>query len=404
MMTNYQKIILNKLLDKYENSVLSKNGSQLNLKIKIRITTLFPKYFNSDFFQAKKDIDETIQELLEQDFIFVTYDHEDIDDIYLNIDETIIKKIYKSMNRTYQKDNVSSALDYLETIQTSEQWICDFILDMKLKLQDYKGISSYLNINDFKEVKDIFKVLLNLKNEKEISYRKYSIKVLNDSKRFEEINHKVERIIQDYANIEFDTKEELFGYYNIVKNTSFVYLKGDITIDINGQIINLAKLNSAFAISSDNIQNVTILDIKDHNVITVENLTSFLDLDLNDTLAIYLGGYHNKIRREMLLKIYEYNPSLHYFHFGDIDAGGFYIYLHLLNKTNIPFQTFMMDIRTLLKYKQYCKSLTKNDVKRLHDLKEEISDDVIDYMLENNIKLEQEIIDVSEEELASVYS
>lgn len=46
----------------------------------------------------------------------------------------------------------------------------------------------------------------------------------------------------------------------------------------------------------------------------------------------------------------------------------------------------------LIKYADYCKKLTSNDCKKLSNLKECITDGTIEYMLEHNVKLEQEIV------------
>lgn len=64
-------------------------------------------------------------------------------------------------------------------------------------------------------------------------------------------------------------------------------------------------------------------------------------------------------------------------------------------KTNIPFQMLAMNKNVLEMYHEYTKKLTQNDRIRLEKIKEYIHDDVIDYMLENNCKLEQEIVDLS---------
>ena len=85
-----------------------------------------------------------------------------------------------------------------------------------------------------------------------------------------------------------------------------------------------------------------------------------------------------------------------WFHFGDIDAGGFKIYLNLINKTGIDFSLYLMNKNVLEKYEESCEFLTKNDVKTLENLiskcdNEEIKE-TIEYMLKENIKLEQEAI------------
>ena len=180
----------------------------------------------------------------------------------------------------------------------------------------------------------------------------------------------------------------------MIKNPGFIYLNGQIKISLNGQVVDIGKLNSPFSLTTENIKLLKILEIKDDNVLTIENLTSFYDTVLDNTLIIYLGGYHNALRRELLLKIFQFNSMLNYYHFGDIDAGGFYIYLHLIEKTKIPFKTIAMDKDVLIKYQEYTKRLTANDRKRLIKLKDVIDNDVIGYMLENDCKLEQEIVEL----------
>ena len=76
----------------------------------------------------------------------------------------------------------------------------------------------------------------------------------------------------------------------------------------------------------------------------------------------------------------------------DIDAGGFYILEHLINKTGIDFKPYNMDIHVLEKYKKYWIPLTENDKTRLKIFLSKNSDynEVIEFMLCNNCKLEQE--------------
>ena len=56
-----------------------------------------------------------------------------------------------------------------------------------------------------------------------------------------------------------------------------------------------------------------------------------------------------------------------------------------------------MGISELKENKTHLKSLTDNDIKNLHLLKNDSQYDLfkeeIDYMLENNVKLEQEVLD-----------
>lgn len=73
---------------------------------------------------------------------------------------------------------------------------------------------------------------LNKLDEKEISRRVFSSKYLNDSKRLETIQTKIEKIIKECTNIDGD---DILSNYNIYKNPTFIYLKENITIKINNK-------------------------------------------------------------------------------------------------------------------------------------------------------------------------
>ncbi|MFQ9071771.1 MAG: Wadjet anti-phage system protein JetD domain-containing protein [Faecalibacillus faecis] len=56
-------------------------------------------------------------------------------------------------------------------------------------------------------------------------------------------------------------------------------------------------------------------------VMTIENLTSFHDVSLKDTFYIFTNGFHNHAIEAFLNVFMIFRESVHYFHFGDIDAG-----------------------------------------------------------------------------------
>ena len=164
----------------------------------------------------------------------------------------------------------------------------------------------------------------------------------------------------------------------------------------------MSKINGDIALSTESLKSLKRIIIKASRVITIENLTSFHDYNASKDFVIYLGGFHNKTKRRFLMFLYEQNTNKEYRHFGDIDAGGFYILEHLKEKTKIPFKSIYMDIDVLKKYRNNTRELSKNDVKRINDVllnlnylseKEELQEDyrnVLNYMLEHNCKLEQE--------------
>ena len=62
-------------------------------------------------------------------------------------------------------------------------------------------------------------------------------------------------------------------------------------------------------------------------------------------------------------------------------------------QANIQFLPYKMDVETLSTNMGCWKKLTDNDIKRLRKIEDKEFQGLIDYMLSNNCKLEQEAID-----------
>ena len=131
---------------------------------------------------------------------------------------------------------------------------------------------------------------------------------------------------------------------------------------------------------------------------TVENLTSFNRINNSDTFYIFLSGYHNSAKQNFLKKIYSQNAKKEYFHFGDIDPDGFYILENLRSKTLINFEPYKMGITELKTYSAFAKALEENDISKAKALiGNGCHKEIMEYMLQHNQKLEQEIISWKEE-------
>ena len=166
---------------------------------------------------------------------------------------------------------------------------------------------------------------------------------------------------------------------------------------LNDQVIDLNKLKYEYSLSDEMILNLELLDSKFNKVITIENLTSFYEYKDDDALIIYLAGFHNHTKRMLLKKIYSKYPNVKYYHFGDIDIGGLRIFNHLVESTGIPFIPLKMSVKELKDESNNLKELTLNDKKSLDlmltDNRYIMFIDVMKYMKEHNVKLEQENLD-----------
>ena len=393
-MKKYKEEILNSLIDVYERSALYKGTSLNQRKISLKITTRNIKdYFDEDDYYKKETIEQDAKELESLDIIHIQwgkgYESHLIKSIDLNIDN--IKETYKLLKRKPKENSEEECINLLEKYSGENFPLGDFCKSMIKKLHEKSSIKKYLDIENIEECKDTLWALKNIiAQEEEIFKRNFSIKVFGDSKKFETLENKVLRILKDFSEEETLTLEE----FNILNNPSYVYFKGNARIKLKEKVLDIGELKFGIGISSQDLEQIIDIEINTSKIITIENLTTFNTFNRNDFVCIYLGGFHNNARRELLKKIKASNENKEFYHFGDIDCGGFKILKHLVEKTLINFIPYNMGLKTLLSGRSYCKELTQNDKKMLKDmLKDKNYEEyweIFEYMIKENIKLEQE--------------
>lgn len=241
-----------------------------------------------------------------------------------------------------------------------------------------------------------------LGNNSDIMERELSVAVLGDTKLFEKsYKSRICSIIEEYGELELDLsvldkkekEKAILEEYQVFSNPSYIFFKGNVDIHyVDGNSISVTPDNP-IAILSEAIVRIEMIKVNSNRIVTVENLTSYNRINDNKSTFIYLSGYHNTAKQRFLKKIAENNSGVSWFHFGDIDPDGYYILKNLIEKTGISFVPLYMDVQQLINCKQYCKPLEKNDMVKANSLlKFHFYDEVMEFMLANNCKLEQEII------------
>lgn len=384
----YIRKILNCLLDKYESSKTFVESNKKQRKISAKITRLFPEYEDETKYSLLIEVNNAVQTLELKDFIRVHKKNNDmIDSIELNINK--LNEIYLSIARTPKSETNQQLLELLESYADENEVLALFCRTQAERIRNNK--KSEFFSGDFIEYANILKAVSELyRLEKETYIRDFSVRTFGDSKTFKKIKSKIINLLFDYGD--FPKKETILEELNLINNPGHIYIKGICRLSISGQIIDFSRLSADIAISSIMLDNIESIEVMGDKVITIENLTTFNRFCGENAMVIYLGGYHNTHRRNFIKKLYAHNPDVTYYHYGDIDAGGFNILMHLRNKTGIHFQPYRMDIATIQQYSDFTKKLTENDRKRLQNLADSEFSAVIQYMLENNCKLEQEAI------------
>lgn len=390
MMNKYGKKLLNELIDKYENSKVFTGQSKVNRKISLFVGRLFKEYLSESNLDIFVSVNEAISELVEKDFIYATAKNNVYDKVSLNIER--IAAIYSYLERTLKKDVNMQLLSLLNLHKDDNDLLQKYSLAQEKRLKENRVVEGFNgNIAEFRNLLICLSSIF--LEEKEIYFRDFSLKALKDSKTFEKLKGKAQSILWKYGN--FADKDTIFEELNIIKTPSYVYFKGSGVFRLKEQEINIDSFNNGIGVSSKDLDDISFIKVYAENIVTIENLTSFYKSDKQNCFYIYLGGYHNAARRNLLKLICDANPHQKYFHHGDIDAGGFYIFKHLVEKSVINFVPLDMDIQTLIANKAYWKKLTDNDKTRLKKLRLPIFNDVIKFMLENNCKLEQEALELN---------
>lgn len=395
MSKSYEEKIIEKLIKKYQNSKLSKDCSTNNIKIGMVFDEKnMPDYVSDSSYLYEADIESSVNKLKDLGLITVDYNlDERIRKVYLNL--SAVDNAYLYLGKRTLSDRKKEIMDLLKRYKDKGNIVKNFVIFIEERISNSKSTDKYFKT--FSELEELLFILYKIVNQKEdISLRRFSAMYLNDSKRLEKMESKIISIIKLFGGFELDSEENILENFNIYKNPSFVILKGVGKFKINNQFIDLKLLGSELLLSGNQIEMVEVNGLDCKEVITVENLTSFYDYPETDRCVIYLGGFHNRIRKKLLCKMYEFDKNISFYHSGDIDAGGFYILNHLIEDTDIPFKGRNMDVLTLEEYSDFTVTLTDKEKERISKLRN-IGNlceykEVFDYMLKKGVKLEQENI------------
>lgn len=400
-MERYEKRIIDKLLDSYEASSLFTGTNKVAVHISYPFNkNTLPIYFDESSL-AYEEIHASMQELERQGMINIVWkkgkEGHIISKVVLRTEE--LEKVYARVSRTPKTEKVARNRTLLAEMQRRFHTpVCQALIAyLDNRLQNAQSVKEFIDLSNLEETELLLTGIAQIEQNDRIYYiREFSIEHFHDSKVFESLGGKIAKAMRMFGE-EHREKEldEILAEYGIYHTPNYVYFKGDVSLGIGNYTYQIGELRQGIGISGEDIERITFRDISQiRKVITIENLTTFFRWEEPKSLMIYLGGYHNSVRRALLTEIYRALPDAEYYHFGDIDVGGFLIFEDLCRKTGIPFKRYKMDLEHLKRYEKYGRALTENDRFRIGKLLEDNPDreyaDVLEYMLTAGVKLEQE--------------
>ena len=394
---DYKQIILDGLLKKYNNRY-AKNITT-NRRIILKPKEVYKDYDrnNADILE-KQGINEAVTVLTGMGFVTADYlkFSDDIEKIYfseekLNAVYEYLKEEYGVIPQSIISKQVHEIVNKYICTEKIVQHYCESILaqveDPRCILVPEK-IEANLKMFSFLE-----------KNKENLYVREASMLVYGDSKWFE--NNNYEEICTFLRTATGRTKEEgerndnILSFFYVTPAEQEIFIKGNWIIELEQYALDISKLQAGIAIASSDVRRIKSISVNAESVMTIENKTSFQRLRDGKFAMMYLGGFANRDQIEFLKKVISDNPNIRYYHFGDIDIGGFLIHKHLCRETSKSFEMYCMGIEQLrdIRFSHCLKELADNDMSRIGTLMEvDLYNEVLKYMKENNVKLEQEIV------------
>lgn len=409
-LTYTQREILNELLSRIEKSKTYAGTNKVNQSFSISPVEIYEKYY-SDYGDVERieNLNNDAVELENLGLIKLIFDGKDIKKIY-----GIFEKHEEYCDLLGVDGKKKTEAEYRKIIEKyigKSETINRYCKEQLDRLENNKKVVYIYSPQELDIVLNCIKYIES--NEKEILERELSIELFSDSKVFEkEYKGKICTIMKnfgDYSEIigdEVDAKtinSLILESNKIFHNTNYIYFKGNgKLIFSDGSYIELSS-HHPIAISSQELNNLLSVKVSMSAVVTVENLTSYNRLRSDKAFIIYLSGYNNTAKSEFLKLMSKENAVEKWYHFGDIDPDGFYILEHLKKTTGIKIKPYKMGVDELKKYRKYCKKIENHDIIKANSMiKKGSYQEILEYILNNKCKLEQEIISWKEPELSEL--
>ncbi len=406
-------VVLNALLDILERRA-AQNGTRTTehapRSIKISLSDLsLPNYFSQSNPEPRLIANEQLIHLEKNGLLQLSWIPGETGHLLQSItlpktEHALRNMLFHLANRTPIADNRSRLESHLlaDKFCFKDDWRARAISYILNQLKAEKSPAPF-SLTDSNLTLDLLAILQALPTlTAETPYRVFSVRVFNDSKRFEAIKNQLVTLAR-LGNPEWKRipAEEVLRELNLVANPNYIHFAGNwqFTTD-KGEILNLSGF--APSVGFPAAQTATLRTIRAESVLCIENLTTFhqyirqtehTNNGTRTTQHAILCTYGNPspaVRRVLRL-LPETTPiSL----WSDLDYGGFNILSQLRRTIGEQVQPYLMDIDTLETNIPRARPITTSDrtnLKRLL-LRPELCDvhSVIEHLLKRGLKLEQE--------------
>ena len=405
-----QTRILNTLLDKYEQSSFFRNGKQPTRRIMLDFydggKSEFA-YYDIEQSERRLSVNRSVIDLTDKNLVSFSWmkgeSNHIIAKVWLNIDNLLLA--YQAVGRKPKGDTIDKICLEIEAIQNKVKtsWARAFLHDAHDAIRRKRSLISSIPSDD-QERKFLLRAIsaIDQLGGAEHMERVFSLCTYGDSKKFEQsVKSRLLNILRKYLEVDDDTTDEdILKFVGIVKYPEQFEFCGSLSIAVDGNIVDFSHLPSGSTIfSSDLSSGHLVISPSVASVITIENRANYIEyirkIKTGEELVIYHGGQFSPRKRLFLQAIVEALPeNCKWYHWSDIDYGGFIMLSRLRKEIMSGAIPYRMDSSELEHYRNFTATMTTPYAEKMKTLKirPELSDcyECVEYMTKYMVRLEQE--------------
>jgi len=412
MNNSWKKILLDKLLDKYERSIFFRQGRIPDRRIMLKLydggRSDFPQYEIEDADKLYA-INSAVLELAAAKIVrfkWMCGDEEHfIAEVWLNFDN--LADAYNCVGRQPKIRVVDEVCHDIVVVlqQVRSEWIKKYLEDIYTVISGKRDIGNKLP-TDSDERADLLRALtfIDQIGTAEILERVFSLQCFGDSKRFEQkIKTRLLSILRKYLDVDDDTTdEELLKQIGIVKYPEQFEFCGSVSLEFKCGTVDFAPLYFGSSICLADLQRAVLtIAPGTQKILSIENRANYIYyIQTNKTaqeLVIYHGGQYSPSKKLFFQMLAEAMPEqCTWYHWGDIDYGGFSMLARLRREIKPDILLYKMSVLEIERYNCFTAEISNAYKEKLCKLLQipELYDcrECLKLMIQNCIRLEQEAL------------
>lgn len=400
------------LLDKYERSSFFRTGALPTKRILLKLyengKCEFSEY-NIENSEQRISVNECIQGLAQKGLVCFEWmkgeENHIISKVWLNMKE--LQSAYCFAHRQPQSDFLSNIeVELTECMECiGLQWMKDYLKDTCGYIRQNRKLHALVPENS-QDRKSLLQALQYIDANKDIELLKrvFSVRCFGDSKHFERVvETRLLRILKKYLDCDDQTTDEqLLNQIGIVKYPEQFEFCGPISLSFpDGKCLDFSNLSGGSTIYGQDMAAAQITLSKGARcILSIENKANYFDYISKhrkpDEFVIYHGGQYSPSKQIFLQAVAHASEQLPWYHWGDIDYGGFSMLARLRREISSNIEPYRMNIQELITFAAFTTSFSSEYSQKLHELsaRAELSDcsECLAYMLEHCMRLEQEAL------------